>query len=383
MKIVFRHDVINAAVAPLMSGVSTKMTLAATGGILIEAYLPGTCVMTTYDLEKGVRLQIEADVIEAGKAVISASKFSQIVRVMDGGDITLTVDDRNCATIVSGRAAHTMTALPAADFPAIPPMESVVSVGATQKIIKGMMAKCMYAMGVNDQRPVLNGLYFSLEGNKLHMVSCDSFKMATCATPAAVSGAEGLSGKDARFILPNKSVSELYKLLDDKNEESTVTIHNNQKGIWFEMDGMTFYSKLIEGEYIDYNRIILRNHRMTIGLDREDLISALEHAALITEEKVAGSIRSHVKLEIDGHVLKISAASGTGTAYDELSIVHEGDDLAIAFNNRYLIDSLRACNADRIKISLSSPLTSINIEPDDEDTAVEDLFMLLPVRMKD
>ena len=171
MKIVFRRDVICAAVAPLMSGVSTKMTLAATEGILIEASLPNTCVMTTYDIEKGVRITIEADVIEAGSAIVSASKFSQIVRVMDG-DITLTVDDRNCATIVSGRSSHTMTALPAKDFPEIPRLTSTQGFVAPQRVVRGMMAKCLYAMGVNDQRPVLNGLFFSVAGGKLHMVSC-------------------------------------------------------------------------------------------------------------------------------------------------------------------------------------------------------------------
>ena len=151
------------------------------------------------------------------------------------------------------------------------------------------------------------------------------------------------------------------------------------------MGDITFFSKLIEGEYIDYNRIILRNHRIILHLRRDDFVSALEHAALITEEKVAGSVRSHVKLETEGDVLKISATSGTGSAYDEVQIDHEGADITIAFNNRYLIDSLRACQADRVKLSMSSPLSSINIEPNDEDrcAADEDLFMLLPVRMKD
>ena len=383
MKIVFRRDVICAAVAPLMSGVSTKMTLAATEGILIEASLPNTCVMTTYDIEKGVRITIEADVIEAGSAIVSASKFSQIVRVMDG-DITLTVDDRNCATIVSGRSSHTMTALPAKDFPEIPRLTSTQGFVAPQRVVRGMMAKCLYAMGVNDQRPVLNGLFFSVAGGKLHMVSCDSFKMATCATEADIYGLEAdLAVEDTRFILPNKSVSELYKLLNDKEEEAVVTVYTSRKNIIFVMGDLTFFSKLIEGEYIDYNRIILRNHRIAVYADRDSVISALEHAALITEEKVAGSVRSHVRLEVQGHVLKISATSGTGSSYDEVAIGHEGDDLIIAFNNRYLIDSLRACQADRVKLSMSSPLSSINIEPSDDDTAVEDLFMLLPVRMKD
>ena len=383
MKIVFRRDVISAAVAPLMSGVSTKMTLAATEGILIEASLPNICVMTTYDIEKGVRITIEADVIEAGSAIVSASKFSQIVRVMDG-DITLTVDDRNCATIVSGRSSHTMTALPAKDFPEIPRLTSTQGFVAPQRVVRSMMAKCLYAMGVNDQRPVLNGLFFSVKGGKLHMVSCDSFKMATCATEADIYGLESdLAVEDTRFILPNKSVSELYKLLNDKDEEAVVTVYTSRKNIIFVMGELTFFSKLIEGEYIDYNRIILRNHRITVYADRETVISALEHAALITEEKVAGSVRSHVRLEVQGHVLKISATSGTGSSYDEVAIGHEGDDLVIAFNNRYLIDSLRACQADRIKLSMSSPLSSINIEPSDDDTTDEDLFMLLPVRMKD
>lgn len=385
MKIVFRRDVISAAVTPLMSGVSTKMTLAATEGILIEASLPNTCVMTTYDIEKGVRIIIEADVIEAGSAIVNASKFSQIVRVMDG-DITLTVDDRNCATIVSGRSSHTMTALPAKDFPEIPRLTSTQGFVAPQKVVRSMMAKCLYAMGVNDQRPVLNGLFFSVTGGKLHMVSCDSFKMATCATKTDLYGLESdLTVEETRFILPNKSVNELYKLLSDKNEEAVVTVYTSRKNIIFVMGELTFFSKLIEGEYIDYNRIILRNHRITVYADRESVISALEHAALITEEKVAGSVRSHVRLETQGNILKISATSGTGSSYDEVSIGHEGDDIIIAFNNRYLIDSLRACQSDRVKLSMSSPLSSINIEPGDEDRCAddEDLFMLLPVRMKD
>lgn len=384
MKIVFRKDIVCAAVVPLTSGVSSKMTLAAVEGILIEASLPNTCVMTTYDLEKGVRITIEADVIEAGAAIINATKFSQIVRVMDGGDITLTVDDRNSATIVSGRSSHTMTALPAKDFPEIPRLTSNQGFVASQKILRNMIAKCMYAMGVNDQRPVLNGLFFSISEGKLHTVACDSFKMATCTTKTDLYGLDkNLTVEDTHFILPNKSVGELYKLLSDKDEEAVVTIYMSRKNIVFVMGSLIFFSKLIEGEYIDYNRIILRNHRITVFADREAVISALEHAALITEEKVAGSVRSHVRLELDGNILKISATSGTGASYDEVNVAHEGDNLVIAFNNRYLIDSLRACSADRIKLSLSSPLYSMNIEPNDDDTTDEDLFMLLPVRMKE
>ena len=152
----------------------------------------------------------------------------------------------------------------------------------------------------------------------------------------------------------------------------------------FFLKKMTFFSRLIEGQYIEYDRIILKTHRIFAIADRDALISALERAALITEEKVAGSVRSHVKLLFEDHLLKVSAVSAMGSTYDELEVDHEGDDLLIAFNNRYLIDSLRACNAEKVRISMTSALTSINIEPAAaEEGDDEELFMLLPVRMKE
>jgi DNA polymerase-3 subunit beta len=145
-----------------------------------------------------------------------------------------------------------------------------------------------------------------------------------------------------------------------------------------------FFSRLVDGEYIDFDRIIIRQHKIYIDLDREELLSALDRAALITEERVSGALKANVKLQLDGPVLKVMANSAAGSTYDEIDINHEGADLVIAFKNRFLTDSVRACESDRIRIALSSHLTSVNIEPMGEDHAQsEDLFMLLPVRMKD
>jgi len=383
MKIVFNRNELCTAVAPLMSGVSSKMTLPAAEGILIEATAPDTCVMTTFDLEKGVRITVKADVIEEGSAIINATKFNQTIRAMDGADITLTVDSRMKVGIQSGKASHTMSALPGSDFPEIPRLTSQNGFIANLSVFKSMISKCTFAMGVNDQRPVLNGMYFTVNGNELSLVSCDSFKMAVCSTQTELKNLnDGSDGLDFKFILPNKSVTELYKLLDG-DDEATVTIFMNRKNIIFSFGDILFFSKLIEGEYINYDRIIVRNHKIGVYVDKDALVSALERSALITEEKVAGSVRPHVKVEVSGSILKISATSGIGSAYDELLVDHEGDDIVIAFNNRYLMDTLRACTADRVKLSLSSPLTSMNIEPDEDSGDDKELFMLLPVRMKD
>ena len=168
----------------------------------------------------------------------------------------------------------------------------------------------------------------------------------------------------------------------ENDEEATVTVYTSRKNIVFDLDHMIFFSRLIDGDYIDYNRIIMTTHRITVELDRAVLIGALERAALVTEERIAGSVRSHVKLYVEGDFLKISATSTAGSTYEELAIDHEGDDLLIAFNNRYLIDSLRSCTADRVKLSMTSALASINIEPSEQGEDKEP-FLLLPVRMKD
>ena len=179
--------------------------------------------------------------------------------------------------------------------------------------------------------------------------------------------------------IPSKTINELYRLLSD-NPDKKVRVFTTRKNIIFIIDDLIFFSRLIDGEYIDFDRIIMRNHKISVNLNRSELLSALERAALVTEERIAGSVRSHVKLSFISDLLEISANSTAGSTYDEISIQHEGEDLVIAFNNRFLIESVRACSADEIKMSLSSALTSVNIEPCDGG---EELFMLLPVRMKD
>lgn len=397
MKLIFQKNAVCSIVPLLMSGVSSgKETITAVEGILFQATKQDGCTMTTYDMEKGVQIHMTegVEVIEEGSAVINATKFGQIVRAMEGGSITLTVDDKLRTTVVCGRSSHTMIAQEGRDFPEIPRLTSAHGYVTSQKVLKQMMAKCLFAMGVNDQRPVLNGLFMNISENHLDMVACDSFKMAVCSASTQLQNMNA-GGEDLqfRYILPNKSVNELYKLLDDKpdenQEEKQARIYMSKKNTIVVLDHLTFFTKLIDGEYVDYNRIIIRNHKICMTLDRECFLGALERAALVTEQKVAGAVRSHVKLQLEGGVLKISATSGAGSSYDELPVAHEGEDIVIAFNNRYLMECLRACRADTIKVSMTSALTSMNIEPADPETDEEghvvgsDLFFLLPVRMKD
>ena len=384
MKIVFNRQKISNEITPLMCAVSGKSTLTAIEGILIEAKKPDTCIMTTYDLDKGVRITVEATVLEEGTYIINAQKFCQTLKVMNSEEITLSVDSKLSVCIESGKSSYKMSALPASDFPQIPTLTAALGFSLRQSVLKEMFSQTMYAMGVNDQRLILNGTYLRVTNEKLMLVTCDSFKLAKCVRTTDI-GNENRDKEDVSFlfIIPNKTVNELYKLLVSDDEDAIVKIYYMRKYIIVELNGIIFFSRLVEGEYIDFNRIIIKNHTVKISMDKEDLLSALERAALVTEERIAGNTRSHVKLDVNGHLLAISANSAIGSTYDEVEIVHEGGDMFIAFNNRYLIDSVRACRADRLTISLSSALTSINLEPEQNEEGCEDVFMLLPVRMKD
>lgn len=385
MKIIFERKLLSAVFPPLMCAVSNKSTLSAIEGVLIEAddKEGGSCVLTTYDTDKGIRLSLEAKVYTPGRYIINAQKFSQIIRVMDGDELELSVDERMTAKIVSGKSSHKMSALAGEDFPSLPEIAHEKGFMIPQSVLKRMLAQVSHAMGVDDTRPVLNGCHIRVENNKLTLVACDTIILAKSVRVTDIQNrnSDG-SLLDYSFIVPSKTINELVKLLSD-DEEEMAEIYMTRKNIVFIIGGITFFSRLIDGEYLDYNRIILKNHKIKVNLDRDGFLSALERAALVTEEKVAGSVRSPVRLDFSGDILKIQANSSAGSTYDELSIEHEGDDIVIGFNNRILINGVRSCGGDKVRLSLSSAFTSMNIEPVEATENGEELFMLLPVRMKE
>ena len=387
MKIIFNRSQIITAVTPLMCAVSGKSTLSTIEGILIEAKMPDTCIFTTFDLEKGVRITVEAKVLEEGKFIINAQKFIQTLRVMNEDEVTLTVDNRLSATIFCGKSSHRMSALAGEDFPTIPELVSDRSFIVSQAVIKEMLGKVAFAMGINDQRTVLNGTFFKITDDSVMMVSCDSFKLAKCKNNVELvnRNTNGNAHLDYSFIVPIKTVNELSKLLSD-DEEALTQIFVTRKHIVFLIGEIIFFSRLIDGAYIDYDRIIITNHKISVTVNKRELLSALERAALVTEEKIAGSVRSYVKLDVAGDILKISAESTIGSTYDELAIDHEDKDIVIAFNTRYLMDSIRACDGETVTLKMSTALTSMNIEPcydESEENKSDEIFMLLPVRMKE
>ncbi|MCQ2427015.1 MAG: DNA polymerase III subunit beta [Clostridia bacterium] len=381
MKIVFNRQQIINIIAPMMCAVGMKGTNPATEYIHIEANNDGSIVFTTYDLEKGIKCNAEGKVIEGGDYCVNASKFVQTLKVMDGDEITLEVNANLETSISSGKSFYKMQSLNGSDFPIIPQVKSGSGFEVKASVLKSMIAKITYAMGVNDQRPVLNGAFFRITENRLLIVSCDSFKLAKCVCETNI---RNLSDGDSKYqyIVPNKTVVELYRMLPD-GEDDTVVFNLSHKSMVCSFDGLTFYSRLIEGEYIDFDRIIIKTHKINITVDKAQLLAALERAAVVTEEKVPGSTRTPLKFSVEGNILKLNAVSSVGVSYDELEIDHNGDDIVISFNNRNLIDSVKVCSGEKIRIELSTPLYSINLVPVNPGEGTDDIFFMMPVRTRD
>jgi DNA polymerase-3 subunit beta len=380
MKINFERKAILDAIAPLMCAVSNKSTLPAAEGILIEAKAPDQVTLTTFDLEKGVQITISCEVIEEGSYIINAQKFNQTVKAMSNATFLLTVDESMTATFEAGKFIYKIGALAGKDFPEIPHLSGENGFVVKQGVFKKMLSKVMHAMALNDQRPVLNGCFVKIVDDNLMMIACDTFRIAKCAVSTEMKNVNTSGAAlNTSFIIPNKTVNELNRMFSD-DEEEEVCIYMNRKNMMFTLGDVCFFSRLIMGEYMDVERATQMNQTGYIIVDREPLIEALERASLITDEKIAGYVRAHVKLEVSEDTLRIAAMSAGGSTNDELWIEHVGDDVSIALNNRYMIDALRACSGDRVMIKMTSARTPIYIMPDEESENTSEFYFLLPIR---
>ena len=242
-----------------------------------------------------------------------------------------------------------------------------------------MITHTAFAVSVNDTRPALNGSFFKIEGGNVTVVSCDGNRLAIKQCHCEMEKINMDEEPSMKFILPGKSLTELTKLLSD-NEE-TVSVKLGRKHAIFFLNGYFFFTRLIEEEYVDYERYIPKTSRIFVTIACDPFIRSLERASLVTEDRTMGQAKSTLICLFEDDLLKIQSNSVTGSVYDEIPIEKTGEDLKIGFNCRHLLDALRACDVDTIKVSLTTALMSMVIQPAEEDPDNTFLFLVLPVRM--
>ncbi len=383
MNITFEKSTICNAVAPLMGAVSNKNTIAAIEGLLITTSGDNACVITSFDLEKGFRVKINAKVNESGSYIINGIRFNQIIRAMPEGDINISVDGRNTVKISGGKSEFELSALDGADFPSLPEFKSEIRFTINQEVFRQMIQRTAFAVAHNETRAILNGAYivFSEEGIKI--AACDGNRLAVREQKCEILSI-GEKQPQASFILPGKTLSELVKILKDPGEMVTVSV--TRRNAVFECGGLLFFSRIIEGEYLDYGKFIPTSSKIICKIETERLIKSLERAFLVSEEKTSDNTKNYVKCKFENDMLKISSVSASGRVYDEITIetLEKGteDGIEIGFDCLYLLEALRATGTENIICGMNTPLSAMVIKPI-EKTNDDFLYLVLPIRMKE
>lgn len=379
MKVVFDHDELDAAVTPLTGVTSKNNTIAAIEGIQIKADETGLCVLSGYDMEKGMRVTLNAEVEEPGSYVINAVKLSQIIKTMPSGKITIEVGQRNVTKIYSGKSEFQLLALDGDDFPNLPELDGEQGFGIKRVDFAQMIKKSDFAVPDNDPRAELNGLHVEIEGKTIRMVSSDRNRIALVERVCEIEN-YGSEDINASFTIPAKTLPELTRLLG--SSDSLVSIKLGRKHIIFTLDNIVFFTRVLDKEFIEYARFIPASFAINLRIDGPRLLQSLERALLITENIQKGETKSPIRCNFTGDKLVLTTSSSTGRFYDEIDIEKEGEDIEIGFNCRYLIEAIRACDPGELLLSLNSPLMSMVVRPVKEEEGRKYLYLILPTRLK-
>ncbi len=324
--------------------------------------------LTTSDLEIQIRTTAELDG-DAGNftTTVGARKLIDILRTMPSDQTVSLESNQNKLILKGGKSRFTLQSLPAEDFPLVQEAANFgPSFSVPQKTLKELLHQVSFALAVHDIRYYLNGILFVAEGKQLSLVATDGHRLAFSSATLDVEVPR------QEVILPRKTVLEMQRLLSDKEGAIEMQFAGNQAKFTFE--GMEFVTKLVEGKFPDYNRVIPKNHKNTITMGRTALLATLQRTAILTSEKFKG-----VRLNLEPGVLRVASSNAEQEeAVDELEIDYNGDAIEIGFNVTYLIDALTNMDQDMVQVDLADSNSSALITIPENATFK---YVVMPMRI--
>jgi DNA polymerase III subunit beta len=347
--------------------VERRHTLPILANVLMRKDGP-TVEFTTSDLEIQVRTHADLGGDGASFATtVGARKLIDILRMLPAEQLVTLSSSQNKLTLQGGKSRFTLQTLPSDDFPLV---NEAVDFGpefsVPQKTLKGLINQVHFAMAVHDIRYYLNGILFVAEGKTLTLVATDGHRLAL-----AQATLESDIPKQ-EVILPRKTVLELQRLLKDEDTPIEMRFAANQAKFTF--SGMEFVTKLVEGKFPDYNRVIPKNHKNHVTLGRAPLLASLQRAAILTSEKFKG-----VRLNLEPGTLRIASSNAEQEeAKEELEIDYAGDTIEIGFNVTYLVDALANMSQEMVKIELQDANSSALVTVPEE---VGFKYVVMPMRI--
>jgi DNA polymerase-3 subunit beta len=367
MKFKINRDHFTNGLAQVLNVVGSKATMPILSNVLIEAD-KDHITLTTTNLDLGIRCKIKAEVKEGGAVTLPVKRLATIVRELPNVDVTLDASPNHQVKLASGGSNFRIMGIGKEEFPPLPEFGDEKSFTLEQAELTAMLKSVSYAQSSDETRYILNGVYFNFRDGKLALVATDGRRLALVSkeldVPAASAGA---------IILPAKTVSELSRMLD-KGEKLKISFNDRRAAFQINtdkdssglIDSIYLYSKVVEGNYPNYQQVIPKETHQRIKLERELFLQCIHRAALVCSEK-----SNSVKL------LEITAQSPDfGEAHESMAIGYSGPDLQVAFNPAFIMDPLKALGKDEVFFELKD-----EVSPGVFKTLDSFICVIMPVRL--
>lgn len=365
MNILCNKQELIEAVSNVQRAVATKAALPALEGILLRAQ-GETLYLAGFDMELGITTTIGANVWEAGEIVLSARMFGDIVRKMPGDSIAIISDERYNTIIRNDVTEFSIIGMTAADYPNIPLIEDGVSFTLSQDVLKSMIRQTIFAVAApNDPRPIYTGTLFEVKEDALKLVSVDGYRLAIRSETIQ-------NGENLKFVVPGKTLQEILKLLSD--EEKPCSLIVGRRHIIFEIDGYAVISRLLDGEFMAYDKILQGESTTSVRVNTRTFIDAVDRVSLVVNDR----LKSPLICDFRDGAVAVSCTTSLGSANDSIAATIAGDAVEIGFNSRFLLDALKNCETDEVSVELNGALKPMKVLPTEGDAF---LFLVLPVRL--
>ena len=371
MRIVCGKSALVESINIVSKAVGSKATQPILECCLLTADSTNGFKLTANDMELAIESKgIESDILEDGSIALDSKVFFDIVRRLPGSDVEIYTDDKNLAIIKSGKSEFKILGMGSEEFPAMPlalaDMDDGHTISAAE--FKNMIRQTVFSVSQDTSRPVLCGELMEISGGTIKMVSVDGFRIS-------LRKYDFESGEnDIKVIIPGKTLNEISKILPT-DADAVVSIHATDRHILFDLENCTIVSRLLEGEFINYENMFTKEAETIVNIDRATLFECIERAALISRD----AKKSPVKLKIENGEVVITSNTEVGTSYEEMVAEQNGPGLEIAFNPRYISDVLRVLECDGITMEFTTPLSPCIIKVEGSD---DYRYLVLPLRLR-
>ena len=366
MKFTCEKNQLVSAISVASRTVAQKSAISGLEGILIRA---GVKVMLTgYNLETGITVIVDADIQETGACVMPARLFFDIVRKLPDDTVSIQVDESFKVPIKGGISSFTITALSADDYPELPDVDSEKGIRVPQNELKAMISGTIFAVSENQARPIHTGVLFEVDNDSITSVAVDGYRLAL----RRYLPEESLE-RTLKFVAPAAALKEVEKILGDTDDPAT--FYPGSKHILFTIGDATLVCRILEGEFLDWRRVLPQNNPVKLVGNVSRLTDSIERVGLVISEK----LKSPVRCKFGDNAAELRTVSTIGEAYDVCPIAGDGKDLEIGFNCKYLLDALRAVPDSECTLEMINGLSPIVLNPTEGNRYS---YMVLPVRLK-